>query len=1376
MSSPLPLSNLINISHSGGDVRVVRWLAQELVRFGFNPWFIEMLRSGESWSTDQALRNSIASIVVVGASGLSPNQLEDIETRIRPRSERDRDYPVIPVLLPRAQPGMLTASLARLNSIRFRSNDDPAALQELVSALRQKLGLWPNTSSDSPDTAASNSSSMGDTSDNPPESLWEILVSTGLGQRLRPDEQVALQLAAGYSVSQSQPVDSALFLGSMLRAAGNEISGTEKEFARLLEQESQRSDSVITVLGLPTTYIRYLASNPKIGNWHEARVSFELVRILVLADVMAKENSSRAIHTRHVIGAMLSPLVDHQSTNETAGLGYHPSAVQQLRALDTNLDSLRKRFLAYLKKFNESDSVWQKYLGTNSSDAEPVSFDLGFLGKEWKKYSHVLDPVRETSNPSTVVDAPQQTDQPTPAQLPVTEQTGNPSSSSQTVSTPVPPPRPEQSAKTGKKVKRRTKEGLKETWANEEARYLADEERSRQATAEMELRRSNAEARKHAEEAYGRTPDGEGFQAKIEALAEKEARWKAKEDARVLAAQQHSTVRPPATIPAPHVPDVLTPPAIHYYDNRSVTYERGQPAALTGKGKVSVDVSPDKVTLWHNGTPYYSPNLINPVDVAQATSPKAYGEVLFKGIIHDQKFAGDENSSTLEGYKEARRNNPDGFAFELWLDPANFPLNALKWEYLKDPGSNLRPLSASEKSPFYRRARSTRKHAAPAEPLKILIAICNPTTLEKKVDGSSEANRNFGGLVSLNVAQERDIMERALRRLSDGGLANYEIFDGGTQPVTLEAVSEKIQEGYHVLHLLSHGVFIEGQYYLVMEDKKRSHQLVPAERFKVTVVGHDLRLVVLAACQSAARDTGQALKALGPSLVGEEIPAVIAMQQKVNVTTAQLFTQYFYDDLARTGSVDKAMAATRFALYRNKNGKDWEWGIPVLFMSTDDGQLLNVNKQKAKHLPSLTPDVKNYDEFAGHGTETARKMIQALEADARREGVMPETVEALRAAGAQSLATARSDEEPLARPQDRQKLSNTLLQSVQLRAGELKEYVESKGLELDESVYGQLASALNAGKHIILIGPPGTGKTSLAHAICEYAIKKAKCAAGVTLATATADWTAFDTIGGYVPTAQQVLQFRPGIFLKAISTGSWLVIDEINRAEIDKAFGELFTVLSGQQADLPYSVGQDQVRVLPPAGREPTNWIPQSETSLTGYDYVMHPNWRILATMNVYDKSSLFAMSFAFMRRFAFVDVDLPDAAKYDLLISRWSKEQELDPKKLKIAEMLKKLRELLSPGNPLSSRALGPAIIKDMMWYIGDRLRLEKNEDPTNLLGEAFLLYVTPQLDGLDRAAIISIQKYLYDNIFKGNAVSDSLQRRIRSLYPHIANDEWKK
>ena len=34
------------------------------------------------------------------------------------------------------------------------------------------------------------------------------------------------------------------------------------------------------------------------------------------------------------------------------------------------------------------------------------------------------------------------------------------------------------------------------------------------------------------------------------------------------------------------------------------------------------------------------------------------------------------------------------------------------------------------------------------------------------------------------------------------------------------------------------------------------------------------------------------------------------------------------------------------------------------------------------------------------------------------------------------------------------------------------------------------------------------------------------------MATATADWTTFDTVGGYFPASDQTLHFRPGLLLR----------------------------------------------------------------------------------------------------------------------------------------------------------------------------------------------------------------------------------------------------
>ena len=138
--------------------------------------------------------------------------------------------------------------------------------------------------------------------------------------------------------------------------------------------------------------------------------------------------------------------------------------------------------------------------------------------------------------------------------------------------------------------------------------------------------------------------------------------------------------------------------------------------------------------------------------------------------------------------------------------------------------------------------------------------------------------------------------------------------------------------------------------------------------------------------------------------------------------------------------------------------------------------------------------------------------------------------------------------------------------------------------------------------------------------------------------TATTEWTTFETIGGLQPTLEGLI-FRPGMFVDAIESGTWLVIDELNRSNFDRAFGQLFTVLSGQAVVLPFKREGQRTRIslVPPGvdGRPSTDAIRVPAT------------WRIIATMNVFDKNLLFEMSFALMRRFAFIEVGTPDEEAY---------------------------------------------------------------------------------------------------------------------------------
>lgn len=187
-------------------------------------------------------------------------------------------------------------------------------------------------------------------------------------------------------------------------------------------------------------------------------------------------------------------------------------------------------------------------------------------------------------------------------------------------------------------------------------------------------------------------------------------------------------------------------------------------------------------------------------------------------------------------------------------------------------------------------------------------------------------------------------------------------------------------------------------------------------------------------------------------------------------------------------------------------------------------------------------------------------------------------------------------------------------------------------------------SALSAGKHMLLVGPPGTGKTKLAHAVINAASQEGYCA-GALGATAPADWTISDTIGAMKRSGD--LTFRPGAFLRAIEKWKWLIIDEFNRADVDRAFGEMMTVLAGRRADTGYELdGGRHVSI----GPEPDATHPVPRT------------FRVIATMNTWDKTSLFRLSYAVQRRFAIVHVGVRTDADLEPLVRRHAQQEGLDP------------------------------------------------------------------------------------------------------------------
>jgi 5-methylcytosine-specific restriction protein B len=231
----------------------------------------------------------------------------------------------------------------------------------------------------------------------------------------------------------------------------------------------------------------------------------------------------------------------------------------------------------------------------------------------------------------------------------------------------------------------------------------------------------------------------------------------------------------------------------------------------------------------------------------------------------------------------------------------------------------------------------------------------------------------------------------------------------------------------------------------------------------------------------------------------------------------------------------------------------------------------------------------------------------------------------------------------------------------------------AKGLELDQAELAKIADLLWEKKQIIFYGPPGTGKTYLATKLARHLTEDG----AVKLVQFHPSYTYEDFFEGFRPepggSGTLTFTLRAGPFRDFAevaaanpSTAYILIIDEINRANLAKVFGELYFLLEYRDQSISLEYSPDTEFVLP-------------------------ENLFLIGTMNTADRS-IARIDNAMRRRFVFVELD-PRIPPVQGLLSRWLDARDLP---MDAALLLDELNQRIED----SDAAIGPSYLMDKRIY----------------------------------------------------------------------------
>jgi len=185
-------------------------------------------------------------------------------------------------------------------------------------------------------------------------------------------------------------------------------------------------------------------------------------------------------------------------------------------------------------------------------------------------------------------------------------------------------------------------------------------------------------------------------------------------------------------------------------------------------------------------------------------------------------------------------------------------------------------------------------------------------------------------------------------------------------------------------------------------------------------------------------------------------------------------------------------------------------------------------------------------------------------------------------------------------------------------------------------------------KNIILQGPPGVGKSYIAKKLAHTLIG-AKDEDRVEMVQFHQAYSYEDFIQGYRPTADGTFHLKNGVFYKFCEKARndkdndyIFIIDEINRGNLSKVFGELMMLIESDKRSQEYALALTYSKDA------------EEEDEESKGTFYVPSNVHLIGMMNTADRS-LALVDYALRRRFSFIDLqpEFKSSKFFDHLISK---------------------------------------------------------------------------------------------------------------------------